>query len=536
MATELNLGYAFVDPASVLVTVDDAHPVGNKLTLVITNRSGAAVQFQNPQGLTTSSELPAWNDQASPLGRVSVWFPWGDASGDLSRVGDANKIVASSRVEGWAASDRMTDPTLGVYWTLFPLSKSVFLEQDASISFEFTGIVSHVGTRGRLPEQSWMTALPRVPDYTSQKSQTAVWKRELSAKLTAPAAAIPGDDLELSWTSAGAEYCSLSPGAFDGLDPVGKMRVKMPERPSVTYTLSAHPATGAPVTDRKTVSAQTGWMELGTAPVTPDQGLSVFRVGSEYLAVNRTHGDVWSSPDGRVWSQRGSLATPIWSSFIASDGIGRAWIMGQDIPDGVPSHTAVIATTTDGRSWDVRKGAPWGAISSPAGVFFQGALWILGGWDHGGQGPETRNTTIWSSTDGGATWKDVARAPWTGAVSSGAVATFAGWLWATVDGRELWATPNGREWARQQPLPWSDAEYVALEGTDHALYGVYGNWANNVFKHVMWTMNRDQRWKQIDFTPAAATGIWPGVAPYGTGLLVVGPRSFRWVPPAEAEA
>jgi hypothetical protein len=203
--SDLDLGYAFVEPGTVYVTIDDEHPVENTLTLVVTNRSGAAVEFQNPEGLTPGSRLPAWDDTASPLGRISVWFPWGDASGALATDGDSENIVASSGDTEWAASDRQSDPNIGVYWILFPVSKSVFIEKDASVSFSFSKIVSHAGAGGTPPEQSWMTAVPRVQEYTTQEGQVAVWKDELSASLTAPASAIPGEHFTVTWQTIGVE-------------------------------------------------------------------------------------------------------------------------------------------------------------------------------------------------------------------------------------------------------------------------------------------------------------------------------------------
>src|SRR3954447_23166155 len=287
----LDLGYAFAPPATVYVTVDDQHPVENTLTLVVTNRSGAAVQFQNPQALTPGSpDLPKPDDTASPLGRISVWFPWGDASGDLATAGDSQKIVAGEATDGWYAPDRVTDPTLGTYWILFPQSKSVFLEQDASISVEFSGIVSHIGSGGTLPEQSWMTALPRVPGYASAEDQTAVWKDELSATLTAPATAIPGDQIELTWQTSGVKSCDLDPGGFKGLPPTGIQAVVMLAQQSVTWTLTGYLSAGAPVYAKATVTAQTGWIELGPCPY---GGATVLRVGSEFLLVDRGVSDVW---------------------------------------------------------------------------------------------------------------------------------------------------------------------------------------------------------------------------------------------------
>jgi hypothetical protein len=523
----LDLGYAFSEP-TVLVTVDDAHPVENTLTLVITNRSGASVEFQNPQGLTPKSELPKWDDSASPLGRVSVWFPWGDASGDLARAGDSTKITASSLVADWAASDRMTDPRLGVYWTLFPLSKAIFLERDQSISFEFTGIVSHIGTGGRVPEQSWMTALPRLPGYTSQQSQTAVWKRELSASLTVPATAIPGDQFEVRWSSAGASYCSLSPGGFDDLPLTGKTLLKMPAKPSEKYTLTAHPASGRPVSDAQTVAAQTGWIDLGPCPAFSwIDGVDAYRVGAEFIAYHTGPGGVWASPDGRTWEQRESLPQ-LGDDIGATDGT-RLWVIGQDPPRAATNQTAVIASTTDGRSWSTHRGAPFDGLQYPAAVWFQNALWVLGGWRWVGR-DDPDNKAIWYSTDGGASWQDAPPAPWPDRLELGQVAVFANRLWAVVAGRHLWATANGREWTAQQPVPWpGSTEMQTLVGTDDALYGMGAD--TKVNKNVLWGMERDQTWTQHDVTPALSFGIRPGVARYGSGLLAVGTRAFRWVPP-----
>src|SRR4051812_32087073 len=107
----LVLGYAFAPPATALVTTDDEHPIYTTLTLVVTNRSGQAVELQNPQGLRPDSpDLPRPDDASSPLGRISIWFPWGDAAGDLATEGDAQNIVAGNATGGWSVSDRQSDP------------------------------------------------------------------------------------------------------------------------------------------------------------------------------------------------------------------------------------------------------------------------------------------------------------------------------------------------------------------------------------------------------------------------------------------
>jgi hypothetical protein len=523
---------AFAPPATVLVTIDDAHPVTNSLTLVVTNRSGAAVEFQNPEGLTPASKLPAWHDTASPLGRVSVWFPWGDAPGDLARVGDAQSIVAASVGPGWAASDRMTDPELGIYWTLFPLSKSVFLEQDASISFRFSGIVSHAGTRGTLPEQSWMTALPRVRGYSSDQRQVAIWKAELSARLTAPATAIPGDDVDLSWTSAGAEYCSLSPGGFDDLDPVGRQKVTMPWKPSVTYTLTAHPAIGRPVTDARTVTAETGWTDLGPFPGWRMLG-GAFRTHSGFFAFDGAV--VWTSADGRSWARGARLGNDLADPFAASDD-GRLWVMGvEGGKAGNGDEPMTVASTTDGSSWTRHPAPPWRGIREAAATVFQGALWVLGG-EHfpPAPAPAVRSTAVWCSHDGAASWSQAPPGPWPAGteLGTGQAAAFAGRLWIVRAGRDIWASPDGRAWTQEQPLPWSDPAFVyATAATDQALYAATWNFKEPA--NLLWRMDRAQSWSGLPVVDALSPeGPMLGLAPYGDGVLVLGPRAFRYVPPA----
>lgn len=529
---QLDLGYAFAPPAAVTVTVDDQHPVEDTLTLVITNRSGAAVQFQNPQGLTPQSDLPAWNDQASPLGRISVWFPWGDASGDLARAGDATRIVASSLVQAWAASPRMTDATLGVYWALFPLSKSVFLEQDASISFKFARIVSHVGAGGHLPEQTWMTALPRVPGYAADQSHTAVWKQELSAELTAPATAIPGEQLDLRWTSAGAEYCSLSPGGFDNLPTEGHQPVKMPAEPSVTYTLTAHPASGRPLSDARTVSAQTGWIDLGRCPAfVTIGGAHAYAVGSRLIALTSGPSGVWVSPDGRSWTRGADLTALEWPSG-ASDG-SRLWVAGIESSQ---SGVAILAATTDGSTWDVRRDGPWAGVHYVSTAYFQDALWVFGGWRWVGR-DDPSNADVWRSPDGGVSWSKAAPATWAaaGKVERGQAAVFAGRLWVLVRGRELWATATGSDWSRQQPAPFgSSTEVYSLAATSQGLYGLSMDSAAN--RRELWRMDRNQTWTSFPVPGALIDGgNQLDIAPFGNGVFVPASDGFRFVPPVAAK-
>jgi hypothetical protein len=505
----LDLGYAFEEPATVLVTVDDAHPVENSLTLVVTNRSGAAVQFQNPEGLTPSSQLPAWNDQASPLGRVSVWFPWGDASGDLATAGDSQSIVASSLNDEWTVSNRMTDPTLGVYWILFPVSKSVFLDQDVSISFRFTNIVSHIGTGGTLPEQSWMTAQPQVPGYTTTQGQTAVWKDELSATLTAPAAAAPGAQIALTWKTVGVDSCGLDPGEFRGLPANGQQGVAMPAEPSATWTLTAYPhGGGSPIYARATVKAQTGWTDLGPLPSgAPNDGTLLVWLADGFLAIGVT-GECWRSPDGASWHKVGSIPGPMvdWGGGLVASG-GRAWLFAAEFM----SNTPTVYWSTDGVSWPVVAAVPWSWADAYTVAAALGSLWAF------------PDSAVWSTPDG-KSWSQ-RPSPWSAAKFPPAAVEFAGRLWAFSDtlgnpASQFWSTADGATWSPGRAAPWDGQEWMvgAAATRSHAYVCTH---AEAQSTKSLWQMDAGGNWTPVELPPAVKGAASDDVAFAATDALLV---------------
>jgi hypothetical protein len=75
----------------------------------------------------------------------------------------------------------MSDPTLGVYWILFPLSQTVFLAPQESVQFAFTGIISSPpkGT-------TYLSVEPDVAGWAPTQGSAEVWKEVLSAMLSGP--------------------------------------------------------------------------------------------------------------------------------------------------------------------------------------------------------------------------------------------------------------------------------------------------------------------------------------------------------------
>jgi hypothetical protein len=529
----LDLGYAFAPPGTVYVTADDANSVENTLTLVITNRSGAAVEFKNPEGLTPEDALPAWDDTSNPLGRVAVWFPWGEASGDLAAGGDSVKIDASSRGSEWAASKRQTDPVLGVYWTLFPLSKSVFLDVDASISFQFTNIVSHAGTNGTLPEQSWMTAVPLMQGYTSRQEQTAVWKDELSATLTAPATAIPGEQITLRWTTPGAAYCTLSPGDFPNLSPDSSQSLTMPAEASVTYQLTAYPVGAIPVTATQTVTATDGWLDLGPGTNVSYQSKLV-TLEDGFAAVGIEVNGVAASADGSSWTLRPEWPFAQPESLWGASDRERIWIMAS-LWDTDPPKCPIYSSTNGGQTWTtVTEAAPWSSEQrgSAASVVFQDKLWVLGGT--GLFGSRTFNTVSHSS-DGGLTWQDAATPPWPGRgwdrASGAAVFDDRMWIAGVSPLDDMWFTWDAVTWTQAPVPPWAGqrANFLQLAGAGDALYvSFYANAQTEV-----WRTRDGLTWSPVNIDAAGQlAGIGAYITEYpGGGVLSVAERTWHYVPP-----
>lgn len=108
------------------------------------------------------------------------------------------------------------------------------------------------------------------------------------------------------------------------------------------------------------------------------------------------------------------------------------------------------------------------------------------------------------------------------------------------DGRNLWATGNGREWAPQQPVPWgSESSVTAMTAAGDALWAVASN--SKIWRDVLWRMDRDQSWTQAAVADMFQRSSPPGLAPYGSGVLLVGDaggghgHAVRYVPPLAGE-
>jgi hypothetical protein len=131
-------------------------------------------------------------------------------------------------------------------------------------------------------------------------------------------------------------------------------------------------------------------------------------------------GDVWSSPDGVVWTEvvhnaawapRDRLAACVYD--------GKMWVVGGNTHSGV---AADVWYSTDGATWTLATdSAAWSGRHGHALVALDGRMWVLGG------SPGMKND-VWNSIDG-VTWTLVQdSAPWPGRWRHPAV-VFDGAMW-----------------------------------------------------------------------------------------------------------
>ena len=217
--------------------------------------------------------------------------------------------------------------------------------------------------------------------------------------------------------------------------------------------------------------------------------------------------DVWSSADGRTWTQANPGRPVPWVprvlhyTCIFHD---KIWVMGgQTLPPLAPGEEKFyhdIWNSADGVNWtEVKPREPsWSARGIICGqAVFKDRIWILGGGIYETPNfPERRSyNEVWSSPDGVNWTCDLAQAPWAPRTYHN-VAVFDDRLWVmsgfleqgpgrSGNRNDVWSSPDGVHWTEVPGTPWKIRHAASVFVYDQALWVVAGkNMESDVWKLV----------------------------------------------------
>jgi hypothetical protein len=215
--------------------------------------------------------------------------------------------------------------------------------------------------------------------------------------------------------------------------------------------------------------------------------------------------DVWSSPDGRTWTQVTDSAP--WSPRILHYTVafnGALYVIGGQqlyetlvpVPNPYPTEPVYyndVWRSTDGADWQQVSSLPHAIGMICGSVVFKGKLWIIGGGQYADSGfavPGTAYNEIWSTADG-VSWKQHPNAPWPARryhnviVYDGRLFVMAG-VDAADDApyNDVWYSTDGESWQQLPSTPWVGRHAASAFVLGDSLYltaGTSGGELNDVW-------------------------------------------------------
>ena len=211
-----------------------------------------------------------------------------------------------------------------------------------------------------------------------------------------------------------------------------------------------------------TFSFTTRNLNIPAAPVTDAAGFSkrVFHTsvvfnnktwviaGSE--ASSNYKNDVWSSPDGVLWTQT-TLAPfstrGFHTSVVFND---KIWVIGgRQVESNISIRKNDVWSSPDGVTWtEVTTSAAFSAREGHTSVVFNDKIWVIGGIDE----DRNKKNDVWSSPDG-VTWTEVttsaafsAREGHTSVVFNDKIWVIAGWSSGNNRENDVWSSSDGMTW------------------------------------------------------------------------------------------
>lgn len=235
----------------------------------------------------------------------------------------------------------------------------------------------------------------------------------------------------------------------------------------------------------------------------------------------------WVSTDGRAWERTPLPPSGLNSAYLAYvQHNGATWALGRI--EGNYQHFSVdpvIQRTRDMAHWeDMGRSARLPHVVFYAAASFQGAMWILGGFD----GADA-SAQIWRSTDGVHWVRAVERAPWSARSGAKAI-VFRNRLFliggGIIDGpqsNDVWSSGDGVSWrretasiAQENPVGYSPIVF------DDRLWLIGANRSGSFSSEML--VSDDGRTWRAQTAPWSARG---GVAPWTDGrtLFITGGKA-----------
>jgi hypothetical protein len=135
----------------------------------------------------------------------------------------------------------------------------------------------------------------------------------------------------------------------------------------------------------KQVAGHAGWSPRLAAAIVEFKGRMWILGGTEDYYFGDRHSlknDVWSSADGRTWTQ--ATANAGWAPRAYHQAVvhaGKIWVFGGG--NYVPEYQAYndVWSSSDGVNWtQVTPNAPWSPRLWFGAVTYRGLMWVMGGW------------------------------------------------------------------------------------------------------------------------------------------------------------
>lgn len=255
------------------------------------------------------------------------------------------------------------------------------------------------------------------------------------------------------------------------------------------------------------------WERLTEAAAFPTgYNFPVHALGDGRFVALRSEGS-YESRDGKTWAKSTLPFNGLNSAYLAYvQHRGEAWSFGKLNGNYLNFNIDPIIERTAGyRTWE-RLGA---SATLPKVIFyaaasFDGALWILGGYDG-----KAASKAVWRSHDG-LNWTRLPDAPWSARSGSKAIA-FKNRLYliggGELDGpnaNDVWSTTDGKTWRRETEsiAPQAPVGYTPVE-FDGKLWLVGAN-RSGTFASGMLVSGDGKTWTAVDapWTPRGGVAAW----------------------------